>query len=227
MTKRFLVIDDHPLFRAGVVARLGQLPDVVQIFEAETAQAALLHWREGPWDLVTLDLSLAGADGFALLRQAKAEQLPGAVVVLSMHEDRSYQEEARAQGAVGFVPKSAGVDVLLAAVEACVAGGEWFWSLAHAHREPFVMSPEALSERLRVLTTTERRILQLIGRRLTSREIAQLLGSSTRTIENHRASICRKLSFRGPHRLLEFALGVVDTLPPPITTSAASDGGDA
>lgn len=204
--KRILVVDDHPVFRLGLVALLKTLDDVVDVVEESSVAAGLARWRARDVDLVTVDLSLPDGDGFALIETGKAEALPGAVVVVSMHEDRAYPVRARAVGADGYVAKAAGAPALAACVHRCLQGATAFQTAMTTTRASSTTLSAETVDGVRALSPAEKRVLQLLARNVTSREIAGVLDVSVRTIENHRANICRKLSLRGPHRLLELAL---------------------
>lgn len=212
MGKRVLVIDDHPVYRIGVVASLQRKLVGLDVEEAGHVQQALEVWRSREFDVVTLDLSLPGGDGFSLLRQAKAEGLRGAVLIVSMHDEAGYRELSRAKGAAGFIAKSTGPEALAAAVAVCLQGPSEFVSFPGMPSSS-ARVPPATPEMFPELSRAERRVLELLGRRLTNREIATRLALSVRTVENHRASICRKLGFRGPHRLLELALSLARERP--------------
>ncbi len=212
MAKRILVVDDHPVFRAGLVALLVRLPDVVEVAEAAGVEDALRRWRATPFDLVTIDLSLPDGDGFTLLREARAAGLLGAALVVSMHEEHGYQVRAKLEGAAGYAAKSAGTERLVACAARCLSGGLPFQTATDLPPGAPVSLPAATAELLQRLSPTERRVIALLGRTLTSREIAKMLGVSVRTVETHRANICRKLELRGPHRLLELALAATPIL---------------
>jgi len=205
---RVLVIDDHPVFRVGLAASLRALFAGAEVQEAVDVASGLARWRAGRFDLVSLDLSLPDGGGFGLLRQACAEGLEGRVLIVSMHDDAAYRERARAEGAAGYVTKSAPIDVLCGCARRCLSGDEAFVLAQPAAPLGAEELAQGTLERAMSLTPTERRVLKLVGRRLTSREVAMALNVSVRTVENHRASICRKLDLRGPHRLLELALSL-------------------
>jgi DNA-binding NarL/FixJ family response regulator len=256
-----LVIDDHPLFRRGLVQMLRDVVGVADIVECATAGDGLACWRRQAFDLVTLDLSLPDGDGFSLLRQARGEGLAGAVVVVSMHDDRAYAARARAEGARGYIVKTASPAATTGCLQAVLAGDATFqWAttplsapatVTTAPRtattttpapaegaspaattsptsatSPTPSSAAAWGEGLVSLSAAERRVIVLLGRRLTSRAIAGVLGVSVRTVENHRANIARKLDLRGPHRLLEFALAAAPLLEEPGTTTTTTNVDD-
>jgi DNA-binding NarL/FixJ family response regulator len=200
-----LVIDDHPVFRLGLAGLLRQLNGVDHVEEAASATAALHVWRERTFALVTLDLSLPDMDGFDLLIRAREEGLAGPVMMLSMHHERAYLARARGEGAVGYAAKSAGAPAIAACAARCLAGDRTFPTALPAEAKT---PTTAVGDGVERLSPSERRVIALLARGLTSRDMAGIIGVSVRTIENHRANVCRKLGLRGPHRLLEFALAV-------------------
>lgn len=102
---RALVIDDHPVFRLGLVAQLRGLSAFGEVGEASDVASAREAWRAGGFSLVTLDLSLGGASGFTLLQEARTGSFGGAVLVVSMHDEDAYRARARAEGARDLVSK--------------------------------------------------------------------------------------------------------------------------
>jgi DNA-binding NarL/FixJ family response regulator len=214
-TYRALVVDDHPLFRQGLAQALRGLVGVGDVVETDGVADALSCWRRAPVDLVTIDLSLPDGDGFSLLRQAREEHLPGAVVVVSMHDDRAYAARARAEGARGYIVKTASPEETTTCLQRVLAGEPTFqWATPPTPTTTSAPSSATATwkEGLVSLSAAERRVVVLLARRLTSRAIAGVLGVSVRTVENHRANIARKLDLRGPHRLLDFALAAAPLL---------------
>ena len=96
-TLKLLVIDDHPIFRVGLAASLRALFEGAEVEEAMDVATGLARWREGRFDLITCDLSLPDGGGFSLVRQARAEGLPGRALIITMHDDPAYRERARAE----------------------------------------------------------------------------------------------------------------------------------
>jgi DNA-binding NarL/FixJ family response regulator len=207
--RRVLVVDDHAVFRLGLVGLLRQLEGVDAVDEAGTAAEALRLWRTEAFALVTLDLSLPDLGGFDLLTRARDEELKGPVMVLSTHHEPAYVARARGEGAVGYAAKGAGATAVAAVAARCLAGDKAFPTALPVE---FAVASVVVQDGVEQLSPAERRVVSLLARGLTSREMAGVIGVSVRTIENHRANICRKLGLRGPHRLLEFALAVGPSL---------------
>jgi DNA-binding NarL/FixJ family response regulator len=130
-------------------------------------------------------------------------------MVLSTHHEPAYVARARGEGAVGYAAKGAGATAVAAVAARCLSGDKAFPTALPVE---FAVAPVVVQDGVEQLSPAERRVVSLLARGLTSREMAGVIGVSVRTIENHRANICRKLGFRGPHRLLEFALAVGPSL---------------
>jgi DNA-binding NarL/FixJ family response regulator len=212
-SKRALVVDDHPVFRLGLAQALRSLDDVAEVVEAPGAALGLALWRAGTFDLVTIDLSLPDGEGFGLLREARNAGLPGVAVVVSVHDERGYVARARAEGAGGYIAKTASAEAMRDCLRRVLDGAGAFQLATSATATSATSAMPPLSAAgLATLSATERRVLLLVGRGLTSRELAGTLGVSVRTVENHRANICRKLGLRGPHRLTAFALAAAPLL---------------
>jgi DNA-binding NarL/FixJ family response regulator len=202
-----LVVDDHPLFRKGVVQLLRDEPDLEVRAEASTSNDALELIRKHPFDLAVVDIGLEGStNGIELTKYIKAEKPKLPVLVLSMHDETLFAERALRAGARGYVMKREALDNFIAAVRV-VLRGEIFISpnmskrmvLAHLHGDGEAESPvEKLSDR-------ELEVLQLLGEGKEVREIAQRLRLSAKTVEAHRAHIKEKLQLQNARQVARFA----------------------
>lgn len=202
-----VVADDHPLFREGLVHVLEEDRSFRIVGQAGDGEEALaLIRRLGP-TIAILDIDMPKASGLAVTEAIRDEEIDTKAVILTMHEDGGMFRRALDVGAKGYVLKDSAVTEIGACLH-LVASGKAYISpalsgelLERAEEAPL---PElaALAE----LTPAERRVLQLVARGLTSPDIAESLGNSTKTIENHRSHICGKLGLSGPQALLRFAL---------------------
>lgn len=202
MTLRVVIADDHPLFRQGLRAAL-EGRGLAVIGEATDGHEAIAVIQARAPDVAVIDLSMPGIDGLEVLAQARTWPSAPAFVVLTMHD--AYAARARELGALGYVLKEDAATQIVACVER-VASGRPFASpgLGDAGASPTVET----------LSPAERRVLRLVSQHKTSREIAELLHVSTRTVQNHRANMCRKLGLRGSQALLAFALAHRSALDP-------------
>ena len=188
-----LVADDHPLFREalrGAVARV--LPEA-QLREADSVDALyLLVEAEPDADLLLLDLTMPGAQGFSALVHLRAlhPQLP--IVVVSAREEPAVMRRALDHGAVGFIPKSADAATLGTAISTVLAGDRW--APAAALSAPAAAADEHdAARRLRDLTPQQFRVLQMLGTGLLNKQIGYELAVSEATVKAHVTAILRKL----------------------------------
>jgi DNA-binding NarL/FixJ family response regulator len=208
---RVLLADDHPLLRQGLRQAVEAEPRFKVVAEAGDGNTALEQIRRIKPDIAVLDVNMPQLDGFAVARAIRDEQLPVEIIFLTVYRERRFLNQALELGAKGYVLKDSAVTDIVAGIRAVVAG-EHFTSPAmtsylinRAARGRFAASEENLS-RINSLTPTERRILKLIAAYKTSKEIADELCISFRTVNTHRANICQKLEIRGNHALMKFAL---------------------
>ncbi len=199
----FLIIDDHPLFREGLKQMLSHLGNLRVIGETGDGDDALTLIEQLVPDWILLDLALPNRDGFSVLEKARHNHPDISFVILTSYDDRAYLERALVLGARGFLVKDCATNELLNCLTT-IRRGSRFISPSLGSRSP-LLSPPLPAEILAELTETERTILALVARFMTSKEIAKELGISHRTVQNHRANICSKLSLKGPHQLLAFA----------------------
>ena len=207
--KRYvLVVDDHPLFRKGVVQLLSDEPDLEVRAEASNSREALGAIRKHKLDLAVVDIGLEGsANGIELTKSIRAENPELPVLILSMHDETLFAERALRAGARGYVMKREALDNFISAVRT-VLRGEIFISpnmskrmiFAHLHGP----SIDAASPVER-LTDREVEVLQLIGEGNDVREIANDLHLSSKTVEAHRAHIKEKLDLRNAREVARFA----------------------
>ncbi|HXG43978.1 MAG TPA: response regulator transcription factor [Gemmatimonadales bacterium] len=205
---RIMLVDDHPLVREGVRHILAAA-DLAVVAEAGSVEEALEQAAQTRPDLLVLDLSLPGGGGLELARRIR-EQLPDVrILVLSVHDHPEYVLGAVRAGANGYLRKDSSPAELREAVRA-VARGESFFSPAVARQLSAAVRGESARDdrrrQLERLTPREREVLAGIARGGTSKEIAQALGLSPRTVESYRESLMRKLEIRSVAGLTRFAL---------------------
>ena len=195
---RFLVADDHELVRKGLMAALHELEQEADITDVKDAGQTLDAVRNGgSFDLILLDLFMPGADGFELLREICNTQPDTPTVVLSASEEPLHMRKALDLGAAGYIPKSAGMEVMLSALRLVLAGGiyvppdllrkptagEENTSVAEAAAE---LSPDGLTSR-------QQEVLRLLGEGKSNKEIARVLDLSENTVKIHVAAVLKAL----------------------------------
>jgi two-component system, NarL family, nitrate/nitrite response regulator NarL len=197
-TIRLMLVDDHPLVRDGLRARLASVPGLAVVAEAESADAALDVAPRAAPDLVLMDIGLRGANGIEATRRLRALLPALHVVVLSMHDNAEYVREALQAGAGGYVLKDSPAEDIVAAIHAVMAGGQYLSAgIAAASQRPSGNE---------VLTPREREVLALIAEGLSSRDIGERLAMGVRTVETHRTNLRRKLELASPAALVRYAV---------------------
>jgi DNA-binding NarL/FixJ family response regulator len=191
-----LLVDDHPLFRKGMIQLLDQEPDLKVHAEADSSLAALDAIRRQKFDLAIIDVGLGGGtNGIELMKMIKAEQPELPMLVVSMHDEVLYAERALRAGGRGYVMKREALDSILNAVRG-VLSGEIYVSPSMSKRMLFdhIQGGGEARSAVERLTDRELEIFQLIGEGRDMHEIARQLHLSKKTIEAHRANIKEKLS---------------------------------
>jgi len=205
---KILIVDDHPVFREGLQQVLRGLPEFQVVAEAGDGAAALRLARDLEPDVVLLDIDMPGLDGFAVARELRAQRRPITVVFLTMYQEEDMFNEAMDLGAKGYILKDSAVSDLLHCLRTVAADRHYIsptlseYLLTRSERARSLLRRHPALERL---TPAERRILRLIAEDRTSKEIADALGLSPRTVENHRTNISTKLGLHGAHSLVKFA----------------------
>jgi DNA-binding NarL/FixJ family response regulator len=201
-----LICDDHPLFRAGLRAALAEHPTVEVVGEAANGRDCVGMLLSLEPDVLLLDLALREMGGYEVLAWIRVHQPALRTLVLSMYSEPAFAERARVLGAAGFIAKEDALTEIHAALE---HRRDAFYASASVRIAPRKAGPTALAgfdERLLALSPTERRVMGLLSQSLTSREIAEHLGISLRTVQTHRTHIADKLDVHGVNRLMELAI---------------------
>lgn len=209
---RTLLVDDHLLVRASLRSLLGDFDDVQVVGEASDGRQALELVGEHRPELVLMDISMPGLNGLEATQRLAKEHPQVRVIVLSMHTSEHHVLQALRAGARGYVLKGAMPRELELAIGA-VSRGEIFLSPAISKHivDSVLRQQPPESEPADQLTPRQREILQLIAEGHSSKEIAQLLNASVKTIESHRASLMERLDIHDIAGLVRYAIrhGVV------------------
>ena len=206
---KVVIADDHPLVRDGLRRALEATANLKLVAEAGDGQTALDRILALKPDVAVLDIDMPALDGFAVARTLREKGSTTALIFLTIHRDEDFFNEALDLGAQGYVLKDSAATDIVTGIKA-VTAGEHFTSPAMTsyliNRTRRAADFRRRKPSLNDLTPTERRVLQLIADYKTSKEIADELGVSYRTVETHRANICQKLELKGSHSLMKFAL---------------------
>ncbi|HEY4210219.1 MAG TPA: response regulator transcription factor [Steroidobacteraceae bacterium] len=208
--RRVLIVDDHPIVRQGLRRMIEPEPDLVVCGEVQTEREARAAIRALSPDVVIVDISLAQGDGLELVRDVHAQQPELPMLVLSMHDELIYAERLLAAGASGYIMKHAASDQLLIALRQVLSGEIYLSdSLKNSVARSRLDGSEGTGsggDPIDRLSNRELQVLSLIGRGHSSREAAESLGLSVKTVETHRQSLKRKLNLATNAQLLQYAI---------------------
>ena len=209
---RVLIADDHALVRAGIRALVEKIKGVVVVGEAGKGSEALELAKQLKPNLMLLDLTMPDGGGFEVLAQVKKQFPEIRVIVLTVHEAGEYAIRALREGASGFLPKSAASTELEQAIKT-VIGGEVYIS-PEMSRKTMIDVGKGTTKRelLDTLSPRQREVLRLIALGRTTKQIAQELGISVKTVETHRAQLMERLGIRDVAGLVRYAIlvGLID-----------------
>jgi DNA-binding NarL/FixJ family response regulator len=196
---RLLLVDDHPLVRDGLRARLGAVPGFEVAGEAGTAAEAQAQVETLAPQIVLMDVGMKEINGIDLTAMLLERHPALQVLMLSMYDNPEYVQRALQAGARGYVLKDAPAAEIVAAIEAVAAGGT-FLSPAVSKRLFRNQAPKP------VLSAREGEILSALAKGQSSKQIARDLSLSVRTVETHRQNIRRKLDLEGQAELIRYAV---------------------
>ena len=207
MKSSILIVDDHPMLRHGLTQLLNGEADLEVLGEAGTADEALEALRKSRFDLIITDLSLSGVSGIELVRNIHARDAALPVLVISMYDETVYAERALRAGARGYIMKQEATEKVLSAVRRLLAGDVYLSDALQAKmlRRAVGRRGDAPVLPVEVLSDRELEVLRLMGRGLGTRQIAEELRRSIKTMEAHRASLKDKLGLKTAAELAHFA----------------------
>jgi len=205
-TVRVLVVDDHPLYREGLVGAIATMAGKEVVGEAADGHEAVAQSLDQRPDVVLLDLRLPGLSGVEVMRQVRPQAPEVRFLILTTYDTESYIAPALAAGARGYLLKETASTELVDAVRKVAGGRDYVQPSLGAALAKWLEEPD--SRRALAtdhLTPREREVLRLIALGHTNAEVAQMLFVSQRTVENHRASVMRKLGLRTRAELVRHA----------------------
>jgi DNA-binding NarL/FixJ family response regulator len=204
---RVLLADDHALVRAGIRALVQNLAGVEVVAEAVDGREALALVKQHDPDVVLMDISMAGLNGLEAAARMAKDHPNTRVIILSAHSNEEYVCQALRAGAAGYLLKDAGTAELDLAVKA-VARGETYLSPAVSKHviADYMRRVGGESGSLELLTPRQREILQLIAEGQTTKQIANTLHISVKTVETHRMQLMERLDIHDVPGLVRFAI---------------------
>jgi len=206
--KRIMVVDDHPIVRQGLGLLINREPDLVVCGEAEEAMGAMHVLSSSRPDVLIVDISLSGPDGIDLLKNIRATHPTLPVLILSMHDESVYAERALRAGANGYIMKQEATENVLVAVRR-ILSGEIYVSARIANqmlRHYITGSGTLRDSSIADLSDRELEVFRLIGEGHGTRQIAEKLHLSVKTVESYQAHIKEKLSLRSSRELMQRAI---------------------
>jgi len=205
---RIFLVDDHPYLRDGIAQRINREPGLIVCGQAGDAIEALAGISVLKPELAIVDITLPGRDGLELIKDIQYQNRNAVVLVYSMHDESLYAERVLRAGARGYVMKSAPTEELIQAVHQVLAGeiavGRQI--INRALTRTATGSRAAGASPIELLTDRELEVFRLFGEGMQRKEVAAQLHLSVKTIETHRANICKKLGLRGSSALLHHAI---------------------
>ena len=205
---RVFVVDDHPIVRQGLSQLIDRDPGMRVCGEAEDARAALEAIETLKPDIMIVDVALQGPDGIELLKTIRARDSKLPVLMLSMHDESLYAERALRAGANGYIMKQEATERVLVAIRQ-ILGGEVYVSdrMAQKMMHQFIgRSGMAKRSTMEELTDRELEVFRLIGQGHGTRQIAEELHLSVKTVESYYAHIKEKLSLKNARELVQRAV---------------------
>jgi DNA-binding NarL/FixJ family response regulator len=206
--KTVFVVDDHPIVRQGLALLINRESDLTVCGEAEEMHAALSAIPIAKPDILIVDISLNGPDGLELLKNIRITSPRLPVLILSMHDESIYAERALRAGANGYIMKQEATEKVLVALRR-ILSGEIYVSgrIANSMLQHYVhgASPSPQSS-ISELTDRELEVFRLIGEGHGTRQIAEVLHLSVKTVESYQAHIKEKLSLRSARELVQHAV---------------------
>jgi DNA-binding NarL/FixJ family response regulator len=199
----FLIADDHPIFRSGLKALLKEAYPDAKIVECENGKTALAYIQKHTPDIVILDIDMPMMNGLEVLEEMPKNSTTR-TIVLTMHSDAEMLRKSLHLGALGYLVKDETTDELVSCIETISTGKPYVASKLRS--SPTIQSKirenEAIIKRLGSLTQTELKTIKLVSEKYSSKEIAELLFVSPKSVENYRSRICKKLELDAKNNAL-------------------------
>lgn len=206
---RILIVDDHALVRAGIRALIEKLPEVQVVAEANNGRDALQLVKVHQPDIVLMDIAMPGLNGLEATKRMTKEFPNTRMMILSMHASEEYVWQALSAGAAGYLLKGAEPAELDLAIKAVFAGETYLSPPISKHViRDYVRRVGAGDTLVERLTSRQREILQLIAEGVTTKEIAETLHVSVKTVETHRAQLMERLGIYEIAGLVRYAIKI-------------------
>lgn len=205
---RVFLVDDHPIVRQGLAELINHEDDLEVCGQAEDAREALKEIKKQQPDMVIVDLSLKETSGVELIKDIKSQYSNLPVLALSMHDESLYAERTLRAGAKGYIMKQEATDEVISAIRKVLSGQIYASERMTAKmvRRLVGGAPETGTSTIERLSDRELEVFLLIGQGYGTRQIAEKLFLSVKTIETYRAHIKEKMNLAGSAELLQYAI---------------------
>ncbi len=203
---KVLLVDDHAIMRDGIRALLSLDDDIEIVGEAGEGKEAIEKARQLLPDIIVMDIAMPGMDGLEATRRIMKEVPKAKVLILSQHNDKEFILSSIKAGSAGYIPKRALGSELVSAIRALYRGESFLYPSAAAALIRDYREQAQTADSYDLLTPREREILKLIAEGHTSREIADMLFISLKTVMGHRTKIIEKLGLRNRTELIKYAM---------------------
>jgi DNA-binding NarL/FixJ family response regulator len=206
--KKILLVEDHPIFRLGLAELINQEEDLQAFGNAKDVEAAIVEIEETSPDLIIADITLKASDGIDLVKYVKQHHRQIPVLVLSMHDEYLYAQRALSAGARGYIMKQEAMESVVTAIHHVLEGKIYLNEKVKEHILASISDTPQVRDKSPVdrLTDRELQVFRLIGRGFSSREIAERLFLSIKTIGTYRERIKEKLSLKHANELVRCAV---------------------
>jgi DNA-binding NarL/FixJ family response regulator len=203
---KVVIVDDHPVVRQGISHLINQEADLAVAGEAGDCAAALKVVDSVRPDIILVDLRLKDASGIELIKDLRIRYPELPILVLSMHDESFYAERVLRSGARGYITKEEATEKVLTAIRKVLAGEVYLSDTMAARMLSKIVDGRSNKVSLERLTDRELEVFELLGQGFGTRQIAERLHLSIKTIESHRENIKHKLKLSNAAELLQQAI---------------------
>jgi len=214
---KVIIVDDHKIFRQGIIALLKEEKDIAVSGEAGSRQELMNLLNTVTFDLIIMDVNLGNESGIELTEEIKKLNPESNILALSMHCEKDYIIKMLESGATGYVLKNTGRDELISAIFAVAKGDTYLGKDVATTLMEHIHSPlygqDNTSKKTIPLTPREMDVLKLIAQEYSNSEIAEKLFISIRTVDTHRRNLLEKLNLKNTAGLVKYAIrhGIIDS----------------